>query len=86
MFQYASGFNQDLGDWDMTSATSLVRIFNGASAFNNAATNTLNNWDISNVTSLEMSFSGADAFNQDISSWNTSSVNSLVCIFRSRFI
>jgi len=54
MFSYASAFNQDLSNWDLTSLGSMERMFQGASNFNQS----LCDWD----TDLKHTCIVTDAF------------------------
>ncbi len=75
MFQSNEVFNQDIGNWDVTSATAGYAInfmFQGASAFNQ----NLGNWDISNVSAFFgfLSSSGMSTENYDatLAGWASS--------------
>jgi len=80
MFYLASGFNQPVGNWNITGVTNLQRTFYGdgsTMSFNQP----LSGWDTSNVTSMNSTFGFCKSFNQDIGSWNTSSVTNMGGMF-----
>ena len=78
MFRNAQAFNQDIGNWVLSSnARSLREIFRGAQAFDQD----ISNWDVSNVTNMTMMFLDASAFNKDISNWDVSSVTGMDSMF-----
>ena len=53
-------FNDDITNWDVSSATNMQFMFQGTTAFNQD----LSNWDISSVTDMRYMFEEAYAFNQ----------------------
>ena len=70
MFEGATGFNQDIGDWDTGAVADMSSMFKGATAFNQD----IGDWDTGVVEDMSSMFDGATAFNQDISQWDISSV------------
>ncbi|GAX13793.1 hypothetical protein FisN_30Lh087 [Fistulifera solaris] len=73
----AASFNGDLSGWDVSRATDLTSMFEGASGFNSD----LSSWDVSSVTSTANMFNQATSFTGDISSWNVSSVTDMSGMF-----
>ena len=71
-FRNCTNFNGAIGNWDLTNATSIEGMLDGATSFNQP----LDSWDTSNLTSIKQMFSGATSFNQPLNSWDTSSVTS----------
>jgi hypothetical protein len=64
LFADVNDFNQEL-KWDLSSATSLASMFEGAVNFNQD----LSKLDVSNVCDFTRMFYGATSFNQDLSAW-----------------
>ncbi|MGM0580778.1 MAG: BspA family leucine-rich repeat surface protein [Bacteroidota bacterium] len=77
MFDRASSFNGDIGNWDVSTITDLTYMFRGAAAFNQD----LNSWDVSNVDRIFQMFENAQSFNGNITSWDVSNVISYSRMF-----
>jgi len=86
MFQGASSFNGNIGNWDVSNVISMSDMFKHAGAFNQD----LNNWDVSNVTNMHGMFEQnigespnplPGSFNGNISDWNVSSVTDMSDMF-----
>eukprot|EP00978_Attheya_sp_CCMP212_P029588 scaffold105590_cov64-Attheya_sp.AAC.2 len=55
--------------WDVSSVTSMQRMFHSASAFNQD----LSVWNVSSVTDMLWMFHSGSAFNQDLCAWASNS-------------
>ena len=52
MFAYATKFNGDVSDWDVSSVKEMSDMFNGATEFNSD----VSDWDVSSVKDMRVSF------------------------------
>ncbi|WP_019583835.1 BspA family leucine-rich repeat surface protein [Thioalkalivibrio sp. ALE16] len=62
-----SDFNDDIGYWDVSNATTMLNLFRGTTQFNQY----IGEWDTGNVEDMRAVFLGAEEFNQDIGGWDT---------------
>ena len=74
-------FNEDIGEWNMSSARSLDSMFEDAWNFNQD----ISKWNVGKVESMTSTFALAASFNQSLSSWNTSSLTKLASTFEGAF-
>jgi len=72
MFHGISGFNHDIGDWNVSTVTNMSGLFSNTS-FNQD----LNEWDVSHVIDMSGMFSSASNFNRNIGDWNVSNVTTM---------
>jgi len=83
-FRYTREFNSNLGNWDTSEVTDMSYMFNMAYKFNNGGSDSIGNWDVSKVKNMHNMFAESQ-FNQDISEWNTASLENLqgtfMCVF-----
>ena len=63
-------FDPLVSNWDMSSATNIVSMFNGNFYFNQP----LNEWDVTAVEFMDSVFFRALSFNQNINSWDLPSI------------
>tara|TARA_Y100000389_G_scaffold33123_1_gene28179 strand:- start:339 stop:2522 length:2184 start_codon:yes stop_codon:yes gene_type:complete len=76
-----SGFNFDIGNWDVSGVTNMSRMFSRANAFNKD----IDSWDVGNVNNMNAMFqddTGNIIFNKDIGSWNVSNVTNMANMFQ----
>ena len=66
-----------MGEWDISSVTSLKNMFDSKSQFNAD----ISKWDISRVTWMHNAFERASSFNGDLSKWVPSRVTSMFYTF-----
>jgi surface protein len=79
MFDSAYDFNQPIGNWDVSSVTTMEGMFTSDATFNQD----ISIWDVSKVTNMSRMFNYAYSFNQPIGNWDVSSVTNMKEIFRS---
>ena len=74
-----TNFNQDLSNWDITSAQYINGLF-----FNNESFDQdISGWNTSNITSMNRTFLASRSFNQNISGWDVSNVTDMQFMFGS---
>jgi hypothetical protein len=85
MFREMPLFNDNIGNWNMSSATNLVAMFfagaTSAGVFNNGGSDSIKNWNTSNVLSMGNMFQNQVAFNQEIGLWDVSKVTDMSAMF-----
>jgi surface protein len=86
MFFGSELFNQNIGDWDVSSVTTMKAMFSTRGKtimiFNNGSDTSINSWDTSSVTDMSYMFKQSN-FNQPIGNWNTSQVTNMRAMFLS---
>ncbi len=81
MFDRASVFNQDLGNWTPTSVNQFGGMFSAASAFQGIGLENWNNHFTASNINMGAMFQNADAFNADITGWVTTNVTNMGRMF-----
>lgn len=69
MLRYATGFNQDLGAWDVSRVTTMHRMFTTHYAFDQD----LSTWDVAQVTDMTNMFHNA-GMRHGLAAWDVSQV------------
>lgn len=70
--------DQNAGNPDLSSVTTMAWMFNACSTMNSS---TLNNWTVDNVTNMSFLFSDATTFNRNLSSWTVTNVTLMTHMF-----
>jgi len=77
-----SSFNGRIGDWDVSSVTSMSQMFKDADAFTGK---NFYKWDTSKVQDMSGMFEHATLFNAKIGGWDVSSVKKMNTMFQNAF-
>jgi gliding motility-associated-like protein len=78
MFNGATAFNGNIGNWDVSNVTDMTAMFYEATSFNQP----IGNWNVGNVLYMNSMFNGASAFNQPIGNWDVSNVTTMMAMFQ----
>ena len=78
MFMGAVQFNQNINNWNVSSAVSMRGMFMNATSFNSP----LNQWDVQRVKDMSYMFSGCTVFNGLIEDWDVSRVRFMDGMFQ----
>lgn len=70
-------FNEDIGSWDVSGATSMYAMFLGARQFNQ----NLDRWNVSGVEDFTGTFLNCTLFNGNVTTWDTSAAKSMHYMF-----
>ena len=79
---HLSSFNGIIGDWDVSSVTSMSQMFKDADAFTGK---NFYKWDTSKVRDMSGMFEHATMFNAQIGGWDVSSVKKMNVMFQNAF-
>lgn len=74
-------FNDNIGNWNMRSATNLSYMFASFGTFgqfNNGSSDSIKNWDVSNVNNFSYTFISQKEFNREIGLWNMAKARTLL--------
>ena len=77
-----SSFDGRIGDWDVSSVTSMSQMFKDADAFTGK---NFYKWDTSKVQDMSGMFEHATLFNAKIGGWDVSSVKKMNTMFQNAF-
>ena len=86
-FRDCVNFDDNVGNWDMSSAVDISFMFYGNSSiapygvFNNGTSDSIKNWDVSNVQNFSAMFFNQPLFNREVGLWNISKATNLLGMF-----
>jgi surface protein len=75
----AANFNEDVSGWELSSATTMTSMFDGAGSFDQP----IGSWNVSSVRDMSFMFSRALSFDQPLGDWNVSRVTDMRYTFYS---
>jgi len=77
LFEAKTTFNQNIGSWDVSGATSMAKMFKNATSFNQP----IGSWNTGSVLDTSEMFAGATSFARDISGWDVDQVTASTNMF-----
>ena len=97
LFRCNSGFNQPIGNWDVSNVTNMQEMFSKIVLNDSGVSDSwcdennldedfvfnqdISNWDVSNVTNMDAMFTGQNFFNQPVGNWDMSNVTNMSYMF-----
>jgi surface protein len=76
-FESCPLFNENIGNWDVSSGIEFSNMFYECANFNQ----NLNNWNVSSATKIDGMFLGCHVFNSPLSNWDVSNVTTFDSTF-----
>ena len=73
-FRQAKAFNQPIGSWNTANVTNMSRMFDNATAGNNAFNQDIGAWNVSKVTNFSQMFLGSTTTNQVFNNGGSDSI------------
>ena len=73
MFDGATKFNGDIGNWDVSNVLNMENMFYQASSFNQD----IGGWDVGAVVDMGYMFANASGFDQSLAAWDIGSVTNM---------
>lgn len=70
-------FNENIGSWDVSNATTMANMFSDNATFNQI----IGSWNVSNVLDMISMFYNVSLFNQDIGSWTVLNISNVISMF-----
>jgi len=78
MFRYATIFNGDISEWDVSNVTNMEEMFRNAEAFEGGD---LTGWNTGNVTDMRRMFKNAFDLSANLSTWDVGNVTNMYRMF-----
>ena len=82
MFEGASGYNQSVSTWDMTTVENASAMFKNAENYNRYLGLWFDSSDSNSITDVSSMFEGANSFNNSVQSWDTTTIEDASSMFK----